>query len=334
MFKFIKQAVDFVVYKLLALSQASYFAKSLDFFIYYTFKVFILILIIGYFTGIIKTLITPGKIKKALTGKTIGFGNILAAMLGVIVPVESFSMVPIFIGLLEAGIPLGIAFSFLITGPMTSEIAFAVFWGLLGPKYAFLYYFCGIISGIVVGIIIELLRMENYIEPFVYEEAAALNNNNHIITSLKERLLYAAKSALDFFKNIWIYIMLGVGLASIISEFVPQSLIIKYAGINNPYAVPLLAIMVLFFYINIAAALPVILIFVKQALPIGTILAFTMSITATSIPELIILKRALKMPLFIIYLVLLYSSIVFTGLILNKIFANVSLGALVPLKYY
>ena len=328
MFKLIKIIADFIVYKLLALNPISNLAKSLDFFIYFTFKVFVLILIIGYLTGIIKTFLTPNKINKVLAGKTIGSGNILSALIGVVVPVESFSMVPIFIGLLEAGIPLGIAFTFLITGPMTSEIAFAVFWGLLGPKYAFLYYSCGIISGIVVGMIVELLRLEKYIEPFVYEEAAALNNVNHNITSFGQRLLLAEKNALGFFKNIWLYILLGVGIASVFSVYVPKNIIIKYAGINNCYAVPLLVIIVLFFYINIAAALPVIIIFVKQGLPIGTILAFTMSITATSIPELIILKRALKLPLFVIYLILLYSLIVFTGLLLNTIFGNVSFAAL------
>ena len=210
-------------------------------------------------------------------------------------------------------------FTYLITAPITNEVAFALFLGLFGYKIAFTYYASGIIIGLIGGPLIGLFRMDKYIEPFVYDEHSnLLSEHKHktFITVLKE----AKDSSLDFFQNFWLYILIGVGIAAVIHSYVPPGFIMKYVGFDNQFAVPIAVILVIFFYVNIAMALPIILIFVNNGLPIGTVLAFTMAVTATSIPELLILKRALKLPLLITYMAVLLTGIILTGYLLNFIF--------------
>ena len=319
MFKLIKTIVNYIVYNVLGFSNGSNTGKLIDFFLYNSSKVLILIIIIGFFIGIIRSYITPHKARKTLSGKSEFLGTILSSFLAVVTPVESFSVVPVFIGFLEAGIPIGVSFTYLITAPITNEVGFTLFLGLFGYKIALTYYVSGVIIGLIGGPLIGLFKMENYIKSFVYESNTRLNEiNSHksFIDILKE----AKNSSLDFFKNFWLYILLGVGIASIVHSFVPPNFIIKYVGFDNVFAVPMAVILVIFFYINIAMALPIILIFVNHGLPIGTVLAFTMAVTATSIPELLILKRALKTPLLVTYLIILLSGIIAAGYILNFIF--------------
>ena len=319
MFIFIKIFADYVVYKLLGLSSGTNIAESLDFFIYNSAKVLLLIIIIGFFIGIFRGYITPAKTRKILSGKNKFFGTILSSLFAVITPVESFSVVPVFIGFLEAGIPTGVCFTYLITAPMTNEVAFVLFLGLFGLKIAFAYYATSIIVGLIGGPFIGLLKSEKYIEPFVYKEGLNLIEK-HRYRSFIDILKEAKSNSFDFFKNFYLYILLGVGIASIVHGFIPANYIIKYIGFDNIFAVPIAVILVIFFYVNIAMALPMILIFANHGLPLGTLLAFTMAVTATSIPELLILKRALKMPLLISYLAILLIGIIFAGYLLNFIF--------------
>jgi len=319
MFELLKLIADFIVYKLLSLSPSLKLAESLDFFIYNTLKIFLLILIIGFIIGLIREIITPAKTKRILSGKRGILGNILASFLAVITPVESFSVVPIFIGFLEAGIPTGVAFTYLITAPMTNEVAFVIFLGLFGYKIALSYYGAGIIIGFIGGLLIGMLKPDKYLKSFIFEESSKLLNH-HEKQTFKELIVEAKESSLNFLKNFWLYIVIGVGFAAILHGYVPSGYIIKFVGVNNPYAIPFAVFLVIFFYVNIAMALPMIMIFVSHGLPIGTVLAFTMAVTATSIPELLILKSGLKNPLIVIYLVVVLSGIILAGYILNALF--------------
>lgn len=306
-------------YKLFALNHSERLIKSFDFFIYNLFKVYLLILVFGFIIGLIRGFIPPTKTKQLLSKTTVGIGNFLAAILAVITPVESFSVVPLFISFLRAGVPLSIAFTYLIVAPVTNEIAFALFWGLFGYKVAFIYYGAGVTVGLLGGFILGVVKSGRDIEAFVYlENTIGLENN--VNNSVKDIIIYAKESALNFFKSFWLYILIGIGMASIINVYMPQSFLIKYIEGNHTFVVPIVVIIMTFFYLNIAMAMPLILILVNCGLQIGTVLAFTMAVTATSIPELFILKRALKWSLLLLYFLVLIGLIILAGVIINLIY--------------
>jgi len=316
MFIPLKWFTDFIVYNLFSLSSASKTAEILYFFIYNSLKVYIIILILGFIIGLLRCNLTPDKIQKILRTKKAGAGNIIAAIIGVVTPVDSFTVVPIFISFLESGVPSGVAFTYLVTAPITSEVVFALFWGLLGLKAGLVYYAAGITTGIISGLLIGAFKLDRYIDPVVYQNGIDMANfckNQSLNAKIKE----ATGNSLVFLKNIWFYVLIGVGLAALINNFIPSSFITKYVGLHNPLAVPVAVILVIFFYINIAAALPIITVLVHHGLPVGTVIAFTLAVSATSIPELIILKRALKLPLLIIYVTLLLILITMAGYIMN-----------------
>ncbi|OGH96780.1 MAG: hypothetical protein A2104_09070 [Candidatus Melainabacteria bacterium GWF2_32_7] len=293
-------------------------AEGLEFFISNTLRVYILILIIGFIIGIIREIITPAKTQKILSDKKVGMGNIISSFLAVITPVEDFSVIPVFIGFLEAGIPTSIAFTYLITAPMTNELAFALFWNVFGYKIAFIYYAIGIVIGFVGSILIGLFKLDNYIQPLIDKNRSKISHDTGN-KSFKNIIIAAKDKSFSFFKSFWLYILIGIGIATLIQGYIPSDQIIKYVGFDNPFGVPIAVLMVMFFYINITIALPILMIFISHSLPIGTLMAFTMAVTATSIPELLILKRALKLPLLLTYIGVLLGLIILTGYLLNLI---------------
>lgn len=320
MFNFLDSLADFIVYKILGLSPATQIAESLNFFIINIFKVNILILVIGFVIGVIREFVTPAKTKRILKGKRTGIGNIVASFLAIITPVEEFSIIPVFTGLLESGVPTSVAFTYLITAPITNEVAFALFWGLFGYKAAFAYYALGFVIGLIGGIFIGSLRVEKYIRDYLTEEK--INNHNDKDKRFKDILIAAKAKSFKFFRDFWVYVFIGIAIASIIHGYVPKELLIKYVGLDNPLAIPFAVILVIFFYVNIAMTLSIIIVFVNQGLPLGTILAFTMAVTATSIPELLIMKKAVRLRLILIYMAVLLSLIIITGYLVNLIYPS------------
>lgn len=319
-FKPIEWLADFIVYKLFHLIPKTNLADSLHFFIYDTIKIFILLITISFFVGIIKSFFTPENTKKYLTGKHTGIGNILAAMLGVVTPFCSCSACPLFIGFVEAGIPLGVTFSYLIAAPMINEVAIIILWGLFGLKVTATYILSGLIIAIISGLIIGVLNLERYIEPFVFQikPKSCCSGDNPI--TFKGRIIDAKESAFAIFNKTYPYIIIGVGIGAFIHGFVPTGLLVKYAGANNPLAVPIAVLFGVPLYANIAGVLPITEVLVKQGLPIGTVLAFTMAVTGISFPEMIILRRVLKPQLLAIFATILAVGIIFTGYLFNLIF--------------
>jgi len=321
LFKPIEIFANYIVYNIFKIKQHSHLGDSLQFFIYDVIKIFILILIISFFVGYIKSFFTPENTKKHLTGLPLGVGNILAALLGIVTPFCSCSACPLFIGFVEAGIPLGVTFSYLISAPMINEVALILLWGLFGMKVALLYIFSGLFVAIIGGIIIGELKLEKFVEPFVYQiksspTTCTCDSSQGLITN-KERLKEAKESALEIFKKVYPYIILGVGLGALIHGFIPTGLLVKYAGAQNPFAVPLAVLIGVPLYANIAGVLPITEVLVKQGLPIGTVLAFTMAVTALSFPEMIILRKVLKPQLLGIFVAILTISIICTGYLFN-----------------
>ncbi len=320
-FKPIEIFANFVVYNLFKITPHSHLGDSVQFFVYDTIKIFILILIISFAVGYIKSFFTPEKTKKHLTGLPLGVGNILAALLGVVTPFCSCSACPLFIGFVEAGIPLGVTFSYLIAAPMINEVALILLWGLFGIKVALLYIISGLFVAIFGGIIIGELKLERFVEDFVYQiknvhQTCSCNSSQNSTTN-KERLKEAKESALEIFKKVYLYIIIGVGIGALIHGFIPTGLLVKYAGVQNPFAVPIAVIIGVPLYANIAGVLPITEVLVKQGLPIGTVLAFTMAVTALSFPEMIILRKVLKAQLLGIFVAILTVAIICTGYLFN-----------------
>lgn len=311
----IKNFADFVVYNLFSLNPDEKIARSLDYFIYSSIKILILIFIVGFVVGMIRESLTPARLKKVLKGKKSGMGNIISAILGVITPVESFSVVPIFLGFVETGIPVGIAFSFLVTAPMTNELAFVVLWGLYGAKMAWIYYASGIITGVSIGMLVNALKMDKYVN-YVGENDTFENDRSRTISEIMSQ---AVSNSIQFFKSFWIYVVIGIAISAIAREFFPLKEFLQYIGWNNPFAVPLAVIIVICFYVNIMAVLPIIMVFIHNDLPMGTIMAFIMAVSATSVPEIMVLKRVLKTKLLVLYVFLLLSLIIFIGYFLNYV---------------
>jgi len=318
-FKPIEWLANFIVYNVFHLSAKTNLATSLHFFIYDTIKIFILLLAISFVVGFIKSFFTPENTRKYLTGKHTGIGNVLAAMLGIVTPFCSCSACPLFIGFVEAGIPLGVTFSYLIAAPMINEVAVIMLWGLFGIKVTGIYILSGLIIAVIGGMVIGMLNLERYIEPFVFETKVKSCCSGENIVTFKDRIQEAKESAWSIFKKTWPYIMAGVGIGAFIHGYVPTGLLVKYAGINNPFAVPLAVLLGVPLYANVAGVLPITEVLVKQGLPIGTVLAFTMAVTAISLPEMLILKRVLKLPLLGIFVAILTVAIIFTGYLFNFI---------------
>lgn len=321
-FKPIELFSNFVVYNIFKIKPHTHLGDSLQFFIYDVIKIFILILIISFAVGFIKSFFTPENTKKHLMGLPLGVGNILAALLGIVTPFCSCSACPLFIGFVEAGIPLGVTFSYLISAPMINEVALILLWGLFGLKVALLYIFSGLIVAIFGGIVIGELKLEKYVEPFVYQIKSSSTGNCCSLpegdsATMKERLKEAKESAWDIFKRVYPYIIIGVGLGALIHGFVPTGFLVKYAGAQNPFAVPLAVLIGVPLYANVAGVLPITEVLVKQGLPIGTVLAFTMAVTALSFPEMIILRKVLKPQLLGIFVGILTIAIICTGYLFN-----------------
>ena len=321
-FKPIEIFANYVVYNAFKIQPHTHLADSLQFFIYDTIKIFILILLISFAVGFIKSYFTPENTKKYLSGKHMGIGNILAACLGIVTPFCSCSACPLFIGFVEAGIPLGVTFSYLIAAPMINEVAIILLWGLFGIKVTAVYILSGLIIAITGGIIIGLFNLERFVEPFVYEpqktkSASCCCSGQSNAVTIKERIQDAKESAWSIFEKVWLYIIGGVAIGAFIHGFVPTGFLVKYAGAQNPFAVPLAVLIGVPLYANVAGVLPITEALVKQGLPMGTVLAFTMSVTALSLPEMIILRKVLKPQLLGVFVGILTIAIIFTGYLFN-----------------
>jgi uncharacterized membrane protein YraQ (UPF0718 family) len=244
-------------------------------------------------------------------------GNILAALLGIVTPFCSCSAVPLFIGFVEAGVPLGVTFSFLISSPMVNEIALIMLWGLFGWKIALIYTATGVILAIIAGIVIGKLNMEKYVQDYVWE--IKVGQMEAAETSFRDKLVYARGYTKDLMKKLWPYVVGGIGLGAIVHGYVPTDFVVKYAGPDNPFAVLVAVLIGVPLYSNAAGMIPVVQALVGKGMAMGTVLAFMMSVTAISFPEAIILKNVLKMRLIYTFFGIVAVGIIIVGYLFNAI---------------
>jgi len=293
--------------------------SAANFFIYDSLVILILLIVIIFIVSFIRTYFTPEKVRLYLAKKNKYLGNVLASLLGIITPFCSCSAVPLFLGFVEAGVPLGATFSFLVASPMINEVALVMLLGMFGFKIAGIYIISGLLIAIFSGIIIDRLKIENLLADFVLKNKINVSNFEIKDKNFKERLQYASDYTLDIVKKVWLYVLIGIGIGAWIHGYIPADFLVKYAGSNNWLAVPLATIIGIPLYSNAAGIIPLIGALTEKGVAMGTALSFMMAVTALSLPEFIILKKVMKTKLIVIYASIVGLGIIFTGYLFNLI---------------
>lgn len=312
-----EKIAEYIAYGFLKLEHGTHLAESVEFFIYDAIKIFLLLTVIVFVISVIRSYFPPEKIRKILSHKKEFIGNILAALLGIVTPFCSCSAVPLFIGFVEAGVPLGVTFSFLIASPMVNEIALVMLWGLFGWKVALIYISAGVLLSIVSGIIIGRLKMEKYVQDYVW--GTKIGNIETIKTSFREKIGYACDYTRDILKRIWPYVLIGIGAGAVIHGYIPADFVAKYAGAGNPFSVLVAVLIGVPLYSNAAGMIPAAQALAGKGMAMGTVLALMMSVTAISFPEAVILKNVLKMRLLCTFFGIVTAGIIIVGYLFNAI---------------
>jgi uncharacterized protein len=308
---------------LLGLARGTQFAEAVHFFIYDTPKVLLLLTLIVFVMGVIQTFFSPERTKSVLAGRREGVGNVLAATLGIVTPFCSCSAVPLFMGFLMAGVPMGVTFSFLISAPMVNEVALGLLFALFGWKVALLYLGMGLAVAIVAGWVIGRLRLEGWLEGWVQEMIAA----NGIAESevgdgmrWSERLSAGWRHVRDIVGKVWPYILIGIAVGAGIHGYVPQDFMASFMGRDAPWwSVPAAVLLGVPMYTNAAGIIPVVEALLAKGAALGTVLAFMMSVIALSLPEFIILRKVLTVKLIVVFAAVVAGGILLVGYVFNSV---------------
>ena len=275
---------------------------------------------IVFVMGVVQTFFAPERTQALLAGRRLGLGNALAALLGVVTPFCSCSAVPLFIGFLSAGVPLGVTFSFLISAPMVNEVALALLLGLFGWKVAALYLGLGLLVALAAGLLIGELRMERHLEPWVRAihlgEAAAPDGSGF---SWLERFDAGGRHVREIVGKVWPYVLVGIGLGAGIHGFVPEDFMAAFMGRDVWWAVPLAVVLGVPMYTNAAGIIPVVEALIGKGAALGTTLAFMMSVIALSAPEILILRKVLRWPLIATFVGVVAGGILLVGFVFNAV---------------
>ena len=315
----LKVLADYLVYDLFGMARGTRLSGALEFFIYDTIKIFLLLSVIIFAVSVIRSYFSPERTKRILSHKREFIGNILAALLGIVTPFCSCSAVPLFIGFVEAGVPLGVTFSFLISSPMVNEVAVVLLWGLFGWKVAVIYMSAGLSVAIVAGYIIGRLKLESWVEEYVYKIQSMGMAINSVKQSFKDRLVYARMNTAEILQKVWLYVIIAIGIGGFIHGYAPDDFLVKYAGNGNPFAVPLAVMIGVPLYSNAAGVIPIVYALMEKGMSMGTVLAFMMAVTALSLPEMIILRKVLKIKLLAVFVGIMTVTIIGVGYLFNAI---------------
>ncbi|MBE0447445.1 MAG: permease [Actinobacteria bacterium] len=314
-----QEAVDWLTYTLLGLDKGSLLGGAINFFIYDMVKIIFLLTLVIYGIAIIRSFIPADKVRAILSSKNEYVGNVLAGLFGIITPFCSCSAVPLFIGFVEAGVPLGVTFSFLVASPMINEIALGLLWSLFGWKIALIYVGSGLVIAIVAGIIIGRLGLERWVEEFVYQIKVGKTATEAMKITWKARSSDAWGYTRALVKKIIPYIAIGIGIGAFIHGYAPEELLSRVAARTNPLAVPTAVLIGIPLYSNAAGTIPIVTALVGKGVPMGTALAFMMSVTALSLPEMVILRKVLKKQLLAVFFGTVGIAIIFTGYLFNLV---------------
>jgi hypothetical protein len=308
--------VDWFIYEFLRLPGSSSLAGMLNFFLYDSIKIVLLLFAMITVIGTLRTFLPQHKIKQWLNKSGV-LGNFYAAIFGAVTPFCSCSSIPIFFSFLEAGIPLGIAFSFLITSPIINEYLVVLMFGFFGWKITFAYVVSGVVIGVASGLVLGRMRLERLLVKDIIKPDSSVFGAGKLYRGFKSRILFGINEALSIIKKLWVWILVGVGIGALIHNFIPQEAVQGIVGKVGFFSVPVATIIGVPLYGSCAAILPVAIVLFQKGFPLGTALAFMMAVSALSLPEAIMLRRAMHLKLIIIFFTVTTVAIIFTGYLFN-----------------
>ncbi|HUE98943.1 MAG TPA: permease [Anaerolineales bacterium] len=321
LYNVIEPFANWLTYGLLALPQDSHLGQSLAFFFYDAPKLLLLLCGMIFVISLLQTFIDAQKVRAMVEKRGEGVGNLMAAFFGAVTPFCSCSSVPLFIGFVQAGIPLGITLTFLITSPLISEVAFVLLIGMFGWKVALLYLISGITIGMISGFILGRMKLERYVERFVYD----IKPRSGVQIALEEKLTWrerinrSAESTREIVNKVWLYVIVGIVIGAAIHGFVPQDALTGIMGKDAWWSVPVSVLIGIPLYSNPAGIIPIVSALLDKGASLGTVLAFMMSVIALSLPEMIILRRVLKPQLIAIFIGVIAVAIIITGYLFNMV---------------
>ena len=324
MFDWIQNLANWFVYDVLNLAKEQHLAKALNFFIYDTTKILILLFVVIFFMGIVNSYFPVDKVKNYLSrNKLYGLEYLMASLFGVVTPFCSCSSVPLFIGFVRGGIPLGVTFAFLITSPLVNEVAIGLFIGLFGLKTTLIYVVSGVLLGSISGIILQKLKLERFLTPWVKKVLENAQRNQDIFKAENKkftaRLSIIWDEVVKILKGIIPYILVGIAIGGLMHGYIPEGFFEKYLDKNNLFAVPIATILAVPMYSNASGILPVVQVLVAKGIPLGTAIAFMMGVVGLSLPEAMLLKKVMTLKLITIFFGVVTLCIILSGYLFNLI---------------
>jgi hypothetical protein len=309
-------AANWLAFDLLGLARGSQFGEAVAFFLYDVPKVLLLLTGVVTLVSFLRSFVSPERVRRTLVGRGTVPGTVAAAGFGVVTPFCSCSAVPLFIGFVEAGVPLGVTFAFLVASPMVNEVAIVLLWGLFGPGIALAYMAAGLVVAIVAGLVIGRLHLERHVEDYVWKIHAGERPADVTLT-MGDRVRDAWRSTIDIVRRVLPFVVIGIGIGALIHGYVPTELVVSIGGADNPLAVPALVALGVPLYSNAAGTIPIVEALIGKGLPLGSALAFMMAVTALSLPEMVILRRVMKPRLIAVFIAVVASGIVAIGSLFN-----------------
>jgi len=308
---------------LLPVDRHSHTGEAIAFFLYDVPKVMMLLALIVFAMGVVRSFFSPEKTRALLSGRREGVGNVLSAMLGIVTPFCSCSAVPLFIGFVSAGVPLGVTFSFLIAAPMVNEVALVLLFGLVGWKVAAIYLGFGLAIAILAGVVIGKLHLEGWLQDWVRDihsgaDIPVLAEDER--PTMADRYRLGVEAVREIFAKVWIWIVLGIAVGALIHGYVPQDLMVRIMGAGTWWSVPAAVLMGVPMYSNAAGVIPIVEALLGKGAALGTVLAFMMSVIALSLPEMLILRQVLTLRLIAVFIGVVASGILAVGFLFNLIF--------------
>lgn len=316
MFRPVQIFADWLTYGVIGLGRETLAGGAVNFFVFDTIKIFILLAAIIYAVSMMRTFLPPSRVRDIILKKERTAAHVWAAGLGILTPFCTCSAIPLFLGFIQTGIPLGVTFSFLVASPMINEVALVMLLGMFGWRIALLYAASGLVIAVVSGLIIGRLRLEHLLEGF---DQAKRVRNAVLGADMpwSERRAYAKDYTLDILRKVWPYVMVGIGVGAWIHGYVPQDLLARWAGADKWYAVPLATLVGIPLYSNAAGIIPLVSALTEKGVALGTTLAFMMAVTALSLPEFMILRRVMRLKLLLVFFGIVGAGVMFTGFLFN-----------------
>lgn len=320
LYHYLQPLTNWLIDSVIGMTPGKRLTEAARFFIFEFPKVILLLSLIVFIVGIIRTYFTPERTRTALEGKRTFTGNVMAAGLGIVTPFCSCSAIPLFIGFVESGVPLGVTFSFLIASPMINEVAVVLLYGMFGIKVALIYVITGLVIAITAGWIIGILRLEKWVEPWVYSMHTGNSNTEEEKITWETRIKMGYSALKDIVGKVWLYVAIGIGVGAFAHGYVPEDYMASLMGKSVWYSVPLSVLIGIPLYSNAAGIVPIVSVLLEKGAALGTSLAFMMAVIGLSLPEMIILRKVLKLPLIFTFIGVIGTGIVLVGYLFNFFF--------------